>query len=75
MWPRCSSLPQKRQERGRRTLFDAVLLGSLVVGVFLLTCDTLDTFVKVVLEALALGRSGAFYITVSVALLLVRSIG
>lgn len=41
---------------GRKlTLFDAVLLRTLVVRVFLGGSDALDAFVKVVLEADALG--------------------
>lgn len=44
---------------GELTLLDAVLLGTLVVGVLLLSGDTLNALVEVVLEGGALGGVGA----------------
>lgn len=48
--------------RGRKslTLFDAVLLGTLVITALLLSGDALDALVEVVLEGGALGGIGAF---------------
>ncbi len=56
----CSSPTRKQVRERRHTLFNAVLLGSFMVGIFLLARDALDTLVKVVLVASALGGFGAF---------------
>jgi hypothetical protein len=47
----------------KRTLFNTVLLGALVVWVLRGRGDALDTLVEMVLVACALGGAGAFYET------------
>jgi hypothetical protein len=57
--------PSRREVLARHTFFDAVFLGTLVIGILLLLCDAFHALVEMVFVALALGRASAFYSVVS----------